>query len=152
MGKLSNAKRMLYLKIERARIALREEMNNNVITEADILKLIYKDSNYGIMSTQTKNRKESLLKDIFNCPFLLCDQPMLDITLKKMLPYFLSARYETEKEILTYQFKNGDISEEEYKVGLDELEFCFYKSSDDGKNILKTGHVCDVKSNITRTK
>ena len=152
MGRLSNVKKIKLLKIEKDRLILFDYIKNNYITEADILGLINKDVNYGITNINPKKKKETMLKRIFNSPFLLCDQPYLSINIKKLLPYFLDARYQVEKEILKYHLDNNFMNEDEYKIALDELEFVYYKSSEDGKNILKTGHVVDVKSNIIRTR
>ena len=67
---------------------------------------------------------------------------------KKILPIFLSSRYETEKEMLDFYFKECYITEEEYNKELDELDFVYYKSSNDGKNIQKTGRAIGVISKV----
>ena len=153
MGRLTNAKKIKLLKIEKARIKLAVELKNGLITEEDIILLARKNNSYVFKDGNKKTSyKKIVLKDIFNCPFLLCDQPYLSINIKKILPYFLDARYKTEQDELKYQFDECYISKEEYEKELDELEFVYYKSSNDGKSILKTGHVIDVKSNIIKTR
>ena len=68
--------------------------------------------------------------------------------MKKVLPMFLKARYETEKEMLNFYLKEAYISKEEYEIELDELDFVYYKSSNDGKNIQKTGSAIGVISKV----
>lgn len=150
MGRLTNSKKIKLLRIEKARIFLKQDLENGLITEEDVIGLFNKDVNYGINKKQIFNKKEKLLKDIFNCPFLLCDQDVLSQDLKKVLPVFLSVRYNIEKEMLDFYYKQGYLNEIEYNKELDELEFCYYKSSKDGKNILKTGCVVGIKNNIIR--
>lgn len=151
MGRLTNSKKIKLLKVERARAILSQEIKVGLITADDILSLISKDINYGLRKRNEKlSYKEAVLKNVFNCPFLLCDQDNLDISIKKLLPNFLSVRYNTEKDILKYYFDNCFLSLEEYNKELDELEFLFYKSTFDGKSILKTGCAVGIKSNIIK--
>lgn len=146
MGRLTNSKKIKLLRIEKARLQLAIDLRNGLITEEDIIKLGTKDVNYGFKYGKT-NYKLSVLKSIFNCPSILCDQEYLSLSIKKILPLFLDSRYRTEQDELKYQYEEGYISKEEYEKELDELEFVYYKSSLDGKNILKTGHVREVKDN-----
>ena len=151
MSRLTNSKKIKLLKIEKARLILSQHLKDNFITEKDIIHLIDKDINYGIRKSKERlSYKESVLKDIFNCPFLLCDQEYLSINIKKLLPVYLDVRYNTEKEMIEYYHNQCFISDEEYKEQLDELEFCYYKSSNDGKNILKTGCAVGISYNIMR--
>lgn len=153
MGRLTNSKKIKLLKIEKARAELELEFRRGLITEYDILKLISRNVNYGIRKKdENLSYKNSVLKNIFNCPFLLCDQDFLDINIKKLLPSFLDARYSVEKDMLKYYYDSSFISQEEYNNELEELKFCFYESSKDGKNILKTGHVINVKDNVIRQR
>ena len=142
MGRLTNKKKILLLKIQKARHELEVNLKNNFITDEEIFNLIHKNINFGINKTNY-NYKESCLKNIFTCPFLLCDQKYLSSKVINILPIFLDVRYKEEQEQLLYQYNNGYISKEEYENFLDELEFIYYKSSLDGKNILKTGYVND---------
>lgn len=151
MGRLTNSKKIKLLKLEKARLQLSADLKNGLITEEDLIKLGTKDVNYGFKYGNI-NYKLSVLKSILNCPSVLCDQDSLSIEFKKILPLFLDARYKIEQDELKYQYSEGYISKEEYEKELDELEFVYYKSSEDGKSILKTGHVLDVKDNIIRTR
>lgn len=148
MGRLTNSKKIKLFSIEKARIMLSIELKNGLITEGDIIKLGTKNIDYGFKYTnKNHNYKQSVLRNVFNCPFLLCDQDNLSLCIKKILPVFLESRYKTEQDELKYQYEQCYLSKEEYEKELDELEFVYYKSSLDGKNILKTGHVSDVKDN-----
>ena len=151
MGRLTNSKKIKLLKLEKARLQLSADLKNGLITEEDLIKLGTKDVNYGFKYGNI-NYKLSVLKSILNCPSVLCDQDSLSIEFKKILPLFLDARYKIEQDELKYQYSEGYIFKEEYEKELDELEFVYYKSSEDGKSILKTGHVLDVKDNIIRTR
>ena len=151
MGRLTNSKKIKLLKLEKARLMLSVDLKNGLITEEDIIKLGTKDANYGFKYGKV-SYKLAVLKSVLNCPSVLCDQDSLSIEFKKILPLFLDARYKIEQDELKYQYSEGYISKEEYEKELDELEFVYYKSSNDGKSILKTGHVCDVKDNIIRTR
>lgn len=146
MSRLTNSKKIKLLSIEKARLQLSVDLKNGLIKEEDIILLGYKSINYGFKCGKS-SYKQSVLRNIFNSPFVLCDQDSLSLNIKKILPVFLEARYKTEQEELKYQYEQCYISKEEYEKELDELEFVYYKSSLDGKNILKTGHVSDVKDN-----
>ena len=153
MSKLTNSKKIKLLEIEKARLELALNLKNGLITEEDIILLGRKNIEYIFKYTNSNsNYKKSVLRNILSCPFLLCDQDILSLSVKKVLPIFLDSRYKMEQDELKYQYKEGYISKEEYEKQLDELEFLYYKSSDDGKNILKTGHVSNVKDNIIKTR
>ena len=72
--------------------------------------------------------------------------------MKKLLPSILKCRYDIEHEELEYLLKIGEISKEEFESELDMLEYCYYKSSFDCKEILKNGHVKDVVDNVIRVR
>lgn len=153
MGRLTNDKKIKLLRIEKSRAILANELKIGLIKEEDILNLLKCDVDYGLRKKGEKlNYKQSLLKDIFNCPFLLCDQTILSLDIKKILPLFINTRYDIEKKSIEDYYKSGYINKEEYEKEIDELNFCFYNSSNDGKSILKTGCVLGVKDNITRTR
>lgn len=151
MSILTNSKKIKLLRIEKARLELAVSLKNNLITEEDIISLGHKNINYGFKCEKT-NYKQAILRNIFNCPFVLCDQDNLSLCVKKILPIFLDSRYKIEQDELKYQYEEGYISKEEYEKELDELLFVYYKSSNDGKNILKTGHVSEVKDNIIKVR
>jgi len=151
MGRLTNSKKIKLLRIEKARLELSVNLKNGFIKEEDIILLSDKNINYGFGNSKAKTSyKQYVLRSIFNCPFILCDQDSLSLNIKRILPFFLASRYKTEKEELEYQYEEGYISKEKYEKELDELEFVYYKSSNDGKSILKTGHGVDVKDNIIK--
>ena len=153
MSRLTNSKKIKLLSIEKARIQLAIDMKNGLITEDDIILLGHKNIEYIFKYTnKPSNYKKSVIRNILSCPFLLCDQDILSLSIKKILPIFLDSRYKIEQDELKYQYKEGYITKEEYEKELDELEFIYYKSSNDGKNILKTGHVSNVKDNIIKIR
>ena len=150
---LTKEKKLKLLQIEKARFILDSELDNDFITEQDIIDLLSVNSNYGIKSNNIKySYKQSLLKSIFNSPFVLCDQNKVSISVKKILPLFLNCRYEMEIEQLNYLKQNGYFNEEEYQKEKDLIKFCYYESSIDGKNILKTGHVVGVLDNKIKVR
>ena len=57
-----------------------------------------------------------------------------------------------EMDELDYQLENAIISQEDYEKTKKLLEFCYYGSSKDGKNILKTGHVDNFLNNKIKTR
>lgn len=149
MGRLTNSKKIKLLRIEKARLSLSVYLKNGFINEEDIILLGHKNFDYCFRYGNKRiSYKQTILKNIFNCPFLLCDQDSLSLNFKKILPLFLDSRYKTEQDELKYQFNEGYISEEQYEKELDELEFVYYKSSNDGKNILKTGNAIGVINKV----
>ena len=153
MSTLTQSRKIKLLKIEKARIELAFELKKGLITEKDIISLSQKDMEYMFKySNKSSNYNKSVLRNILSCPFLLCDQDDLSLDIKKLLPYFLDSRYKIEQEELKYQYEEGYITKEEYEKELDELLFVFYKSSNDGKSILETGHVSNVIDNKIRKR
>lgn len=127
--------------IEKAKIELGIYLKESIITEKDIFCLLQKDINFGVRRLNTtKDHKSKMLKNIFNCPFLLCDQPALSTDIKELLPYLLSARYNTELDNLKIYLEQGFIDENEYTEAKEELKFFYYEYSRDGRSILETGH------------
>ena len=153
MSRLTNKQKKKLLKIEKARLDLSICLEKGLITEKDIISLGRKDVEYIFKySDRTSNYNKSVLRNILSCPFLLCDQDNLSLNVKQILPFFLGSRYKIEQEELKLQYEEGFISKEEYEKELEELLFIYYKSSNDGINILKTGHVCDVKDNKIKVR
>ena len=113
MSGLTNSKKIKLLRIEKARLELAVNLKNKLITEEDILSLGHKNINYGINKSKIKlGYKQAVLRSIFNCPFVLCDQDNLNLCIKKILPIFLKSRYKVEEEELKYQYNEGYISKE----------------------------------------
>ena len=136
MGRISNERKIRLLKIEKARIELGRELKTGFINDSDIMYMLSKDVNFG---THKKREffRHKILKDIMNCPYLLCDQENLSPNIKVILPSILISRFNIEKNELDYQFENCYITEEEYNNELDELEYFYFKSTEEGKEIFK---------------
>jgi len=132
----TNKKREQLIKIEIAREKIDYDLANEIITDTDILMLELVDSNFGFNNNK-ENYKVSVLTRIYNNPFLLCDLKNLSLEIKETLPSFLSYRYNMELKELEYQFKQGFINKKELDEQKSLLEFLYYKTSKDGKNILE---------------
>lgn len=131
-------------RINRARILLDQNLECGLITDEDIFGLLKKDKNYTL--NKAKKYKEILLKQIISSPFVLCDQKRLSLEVKRLLPIILGTRCQDEVEELEKQNELGFINDDELKEELEMLKFVYYLSSEDGREILKTGHVKNVKS------
>ena len=108
--------------------------------------MLKKDKNYTL--NKTKKYKEILLKQIISSPFVLCDQKRLSLEVKRLLPIILGTRCQDEIEELEKQNELGFINDDELKEELEMLKFVYYLSSEDGREILKTGHVKNVKNKV----
>jgi len=125
-------KNLSKIKIERKK--LEAYLQNGFITEDDIINIMEANSYYGVKAT--KNYKKEILKNVFNCPFLLCDQKNISENIKELLPNFLQSRYDMEISELEFMYDNADITQEEYDIQKTLIDFCYYESSDDGRKIL----------------
>lgn len=141
-------RRIIALKVESARLRIGEKLSVGTITTEDLVWLLKQGSDYGLVKVSTA--KEKLLQEIFNAPFLLCDQDMLDLNLKKLLPAILRSRYTTEVDELTHMRNSGLISKEELKEKRNLLKYCYYYTSEEGQHILRREHVKNVKDNVIR--
>lgn len=150
MPKLTNRKKILLLEIEKQRAFIGYNLSTNEITDNDIMELANVKSGYGL--SKSNSYKERILKYIYNAPFLLCDQPCLGINVKKILPMFLFVTYQAQIEELKCYYEQGQCSKEEFETEQDLIEFMYYNSSEDGKQIKKTGHVKEVVDNVIRRK
>lgn len=133
-------------RIDRARILLDQNLECGLITDEDIFGLLKKDKNYTL--NKAKKYKEILLKQIISSPFVLCDQKRLSFEVKRLLPIILETRCQDEVEELEKQNELGFINDDELKEELEMLKFVYYLSSEDGREILKTGHVKNIKSKV----
>ena len=70
----------------------------------------------------------------------------MSLEVKRLLPIILGTRCQDEVEELEKQNELGFINDDELKEELEMLKFVYYLSSEDGREILKTGHVKNVKS------
>ena len=138
-------------KINQARSVLNIRLQNGFITESDIIHLLYENQNFSLMMAKNSH-KLNTLKEIFNSPFILCDQENLSMNIKKLLPLLLQCRYEMEIKELNNFLESGFISKEEYENQENLLKYCYYESSQDGKNILKTGHAIGVLNNTSKVR
>lgn len=136
MGRLTNSKKIKLLRIEKARLELARELQTRFINESDIMYMLSKDVNFST-DKRREGFRHKILKDIMNCPYLLCDQENLSPNIKVILPSILISRFNIEKDELDYQFENCYITEEEYNKELDELEYFYFKSTEEGKEIFK---------------
>ena len=150
MGNLDIRKEEALERINKARITLDQELECEFITDSDIFGLLRKDKNYSLETV--KNYKDLLLKQIICSPFVLCDQSRLSIDLKKLLPIMLEIRSKDEIEELEKMQELGFINAAEFKEEKEMVKFVYYLSSEEGRQILKNGHVKNVKDNVLRKK
>lgn len=144
MKKLTKNQELLLLRIEKARVMLTGELERGFITSRDIISCFSKDSNYRLSNNY--EYKINVLKNIINCPFLLCNQDNLDMDIKKILPNILKERYDSEMEELYTLHENGDITDDELLESKEMLKFCYYESSVEGKQIFKNGKLKKIGS------
>ena len=85
--------------------------------------------------------KKQLLVDIYNCPFLLLNQTSISIKLKKTVLEFIKFRYNTEIAELDYMYSQGLITKSEYVDEKENIKFNYYKTTDEGKVLLKYGKI-----------
>lgn len=135
-------------RIYNARDVINQALISGLITSNDIFKLLGCDKEYILSSP--KSYKELLLKQIAINPFLLCDQDNLDLNVKKIIPVLLTLRSNSEIDELEMMQELDFISEQELKEEIQMVKFNYYLSSEDGRNILKKGHVKNVKDNVLR--
>lgn len=136
MGRITNSKKIKLLRIEKARLELGRELETQFINDLDIMYILGKDVNYSTHKQRT-GFKIAILKDIMSCPYILCDQKHLSQNIKAILPHMLFSRYNIEKDELDYYLENAYIGEEEYNKELDELKFCYFGTSKEGKKYYK---------------
>jgi len=142
MDNIFEQKRLLSLKIKIARLKIGKKLLLGEITLDDLVGLYQNKNNYGLEQVTTK--KEKQLQEIFNCPFLLCDQDCLDWSFKKELPKILSIRYGAELGELRYCYTAGYITKEEYKEQRDLIKYSYYYTSEEGQYILRSGHMKNI--------
>lgn len=148
MGRLTKEKIVQLEKINRERNYISQCLEKGIITDRNLFRLIIKSPNRIFRNKTTPyTNKQKLLFSIYYSPFLLCDQKYLSDNMKRMLPVFLEYRYNQELEELQYRFEDAQISQEEYDKEVDLINFSYYKSSEDGKKIEKTGKAKYIKSN-----
>lgn len=135
-------------RIYNARDVINQALISGLITSNDIFKLLRCDKEYVLSSP--KSYKELLLKQIAINPFLLCDQDNLDLNVKKIIPVLLTLRSNSEIDELEMMQELDFISEQELKEEIQMVKFNYYLSSEDGRNILKKGHVKNVKDKVLR--
>ena len=150
---LTEKKRIALKRIEEARHNLNNYLESGFITESDILYLLTVKNDFGFRyPNKTQTYKTSVIRSIFNSPFILCDQDNLSLNIKQLLPVILKCRYEMEIDELKYQLENGLITQKEYIEEEKFINFCYYGSSIDGKNILKNGHVDNLLDTQIKTR
>ena len=136
--KMSKENEAKLKRIKAERKVLGIYLRTKSIKNSEISTLFKINSSYGVIEINTNlSRKKLMLVQILNAPFLLCDQEYLSIPMKKELPNFLINRYKAELEELKYFHEQGLISNEEYIADKEDLKFIYFKSSEEGKAILK---------------
>ncbi len=146
-------KENLLKRIQLLRFKLNKEIENGLISEDDIISVIKGNINYIFCKDKkVQSYKQKVLKDIYNCPFLLCDQNNVSLKIKKLLPLFLNMRYLKEIEEIEYLLKSSYINNKEYEELISITKFTYFESSIDGKNILENGQVDNVISNEFKFK
>lgn len=146
-------KENLLKRIQLLRFKLNKEIENGLISEDDIISVIKGNINYIFCKDKkVQSYKQKVLKDIYNCPFLLCDQNNVSLKIKKLLPLFLNMRYLKEIEEIEYLLKSSYINNKEYEELIKITKFTYFESSIDGKNILENGQVDNVISNEFKFK
>ena len=141
-------KKIILTRIEAGRCKLSKQLQSGFITESDILSLLTVKSDFGFkQNTKQESYKLKVLRDIFNSPFLLCDQDCLSLNIKQLLPIILKCRFEMEMEELKYMLDDGLVNSQEYIEQEKLLKYCYYGSSTDGRSILRNGHVSILKDN-----
>lgn len=151
-GRLSNEKLKKLAKIEIARLNIKKYLEDDVITIEDIISLSNINKNYGVLLNRKSDCKTTILRHIYNCPFLLCDQESASMEIKQILPLFLQYRYDMEIKELENLYEQGDMDQEEYYKQKAMINFCYYNSSREGKEILKFGHIQNIADNVIRYK
>lgn len=150
--KIQKERRIKLIGIEIDRLNIKKYLEDEYITDEDILALSNIDKNYGVLSNQKSDCKTTILKHIYNCPFLLCDQEGVSVEIKQILPLFLNYRYSIEIKELDNLYKQGYINQKEYYKQKDLIKFYYYLSSKDGKEILKYGRIQNITDNVIRYK
>ena len=146
-------KENLLKRIQLLRFKLNKEIENGLISEDDIISVIKGNINYIFCKDKkVQSYKQKVLKDIYNCPFLLCDQNNVSLKIKKLLPLFLNMRYLKEIEEIEYLLKSSYINNKEYEELISITKFTYFESSIDGKNILENGQVDNVIGNEFKFK
>ena len=150
---LTEKKKINLKRIEEARHTLNIYLQNEFITESDILYLLKVKSDYGFKyKDKFHSYKSSVLRSIYNSPFILCDQNYLSLNVKQLLPIILKCRFEMEIQELKYMLENDFIKKEQYIEEEKLIKYNYYGSSKDGKNILKTGHVDNLLDNKIKVR
>ena len=134
--------------IDKERYRLETYLKKGLITEKDIVFLMSQKPSFSISFNDKKySDKELYLKKIYRHPYLLCDQDISE-NIKKLLPYFINSLYVLELNELINKLNNHELTKEEYYFRLENLNFCMYESSEDGKNIKKNGKCVGINENV----
>ena len=148
---MTNELIVMFVRIDRDRYKLEQILQKNIITDDDIFSLLRKNALYGFIKPKNKDIKDYWLKQIFNAPYLLCDQNVSD-NVKKILPLLLEKIFIYNKEDLDNKYKNKYITKQEYLNSIEFLNQVFYNSSEDGKSIINTGFALGISDNVLKLK
>ena len=144
---------VLQLKIDKQRYYLEELLKSGKIDEKMLVNLMNQDSSFGVpYSGEKLTLEKEALREIYNAPFLLCDQEYLSDNIKKLLPIFLDNFYKRNREGFKKQYDDGDITGNEYARRVKLLKYITYESSGDGKNIKMNGMCLGVNDYVLKLK
>ena len=144
---------ILQLKIDKQRYYLDMLLESGKINEKMLVNLMMKDSFFGIPhSGEELTLEEQALREIYNAPYLLCDQEHLSDNVKKLLPIFLESFYKRNREDLKRSYEEGDMTGNEYASVVKKLRYATYESSEDGKCIKQNGLCVGVKDYVLKAR
>lgn len=128
----------LIIKLKSERAFISGMLENNELPKIQLLMLFNFPSEYGLKGFENKaSLRSKVYKQIYNSPFLLCDQEHLNPSVKGPFEKFLNNRYVQELEEAYAMFNSGELSIDEYLDACNDLEFCYYKTSEEGEKILE---------------
>ena len=144
---------VLQLKIDKERYYLEELLKSGKIDEKKLINLMNQEAWFGIpYSGEELTLEKEALREIYNAPFILCDQEFLPDNIKKLLPVFLEDFYKRKRDGFRKQYEDGDITGNEYANRVKILKYMTYESSEDGKNIKKNGMCVGVKDYVLKAR
>lgn len=135
MGDKFRGRQIIALRIQENRLKISEQIEGKIITIDDLIWVFKQNRDFGLKKLVCP--KEKMLQEIFNAPFLLCDQSILNSETKKILFSFLEERYQQEIEELNCLCYLGYLTLNEKQEKIELLKYCYYHTSEDGKCILE---------------
>ena len=136
MKKDSFDKKLVLKNLQKERNEISRLLESGELTKTQLLTLFSFPSEYGL-NPNVGSYGSKVKKEIYNSPFLLCDQEHLNPKVRGPLEVFLNDRYVQELEELSCLFNDSQIGVDEYLEQCDFMKFCYYESSSDGQKILE---------------